>query len=86
MLMAHAGTAEKTDRSSIRITFFSSLSTTYHTPGHLLHSPKPLYFTRRYFNALPPYVPNCTPPKTPSPRGWKPAWESLPRGDSVLDI
>lgn len=24
--------------------------------------------------------------KTPSPRGWKPAWESLPRGDSVLDI
>ena len=63
MLMAHAGTAEKTDRSSIRITFFSSLSTIYHTPGHLLHSSKPLYFTRRYFNALPPYVPNCTPPQ-----------------------
>lgn len=45
-----------------------------------------LHFTRRRLNALPPYVPHCTPPKTPSPRGWKPAWESLPRGDSVLDI
>ena len=86
MLMAHAGTAEKTDRSSIRITLLSSLSTIYHTPDHLLRSPKPLYFTRRYFNALPPYVPDCTPPKKTSPRGWKPAWESLPRGDSVLDI
>ncbi len=63
MLMAHAGTAEKTDRSSIRITFSNSLSTIYHTPDYLLRSPNPLYFTRRYFNALPPYVPHCTPPK-----------------------
>lgn len=86
MLKTHAETAEKTDRSNIRITFLISLSTIYHTPGYLLRSPNPLYFSRRYFNALPPYVPHCTPPKTPSPRGWKPAWESLPRGDSVLDI
>ena len=60
MLMAHAGTAEKTDRSSIGITFLSSLSTIYHTPGYLLRSPNPLYFTRRYFNALPPYVLGCS--------------------------
>lgn len=86
MLMAHAGTAEKTDHANIRITFSNSLSTIYHTPDCYLRSPRPLYFTRRRLNALPPYVPDCTPQKTPSPRGWKPAWESLPRGDSVLDI
>ena len=63
MLMAHAGTAEKTDRSSIRTALLSSLSTIYHTLGHLLRSPKPLYFTRRYFNALPPYVPPLHAPK-----------------------
>ena len=60
MLKAHAGIAEKTDRSSIRITFLISLSTIYHTPGYLLRSPNPLYFTRRYFNALPPYVLGCS--------------------------
>lgn len=86
MLKTHTGTAEKTNHTSIGVTFLSSLSTIYHTPDYLLRSPNPLYFTRRRLNALPPYVPNCTPPKTPSPRGWKPAWESLPRGDSVLDI
>lgn len=63
MLMAHAGTAEKTDRSSIRITFLSSLSTIYNTPGYFLRSPNPLYFTRRYFNVLPPYVPPLHAPK-----------------------
>lgn len=63
MLKTHAETAEKTDRSNIRITFLISLSTIYHTPGYLLSSPNPLYFTRRRLNALPPYVPDCTPPK-----------------------
>lgn len=60
MLKTHAETAEKTDRSSIRITFLISLSTIYHTPGYLLRSPNPLYFTRRRLNALPPYVPDYT--------------------------
>ena len=60
MLMAHAGTAEKTDHTSIGITFLASLSTIYHTPSHLLRSPNPLYFTRRYFNVLPPYVLGCS--------------------------
>ena len=60
MLKAHAETTEKTDRSNIRITFLISLSTIYHTPGYLLSSPNPLYFTRRYFNALPPYVLGCS--------------------------
>ena len=86
MLMAHAGTAEKTDRSSIRITFpthyqqytirqaiFSALPTLSILPGGISTFCRPM-------------SPHCTPPKTPSPRGWKPAWESLPRGDSVLDI
>lgn len=86
MLMAHAGTAEKTNHTSIGITFLSSLSTIYHTLDCYLRSPNPLYFTRRRLNALPPYVPDYSLQKTPSPRGWKPAWESLPRGDSVLDI
>ena len=58
MLMAHAETAKKMDYASIRITFLISLS--YHTPGYLLRSPNPLYFTRRYFNALPPYVLGCS--------------------------
>ena len=60
MLKAHAGTAEKTDHTSIGITFLSSLSTIYNTSGYLLRSPNPLYFTRRYFNALPPYVLGCS--------------------------
>ena len=60
MLMAHAETAKKMDYASIRITFLISLSTIYHTPGYLLRSPNPLYFTRRYFNALPPYVLGCS--------------------------
>ena len=66
--MAHAGTAEKTDRSNIRITFLISLSTIYHTPGYLLSSPNPLYFSRRYFNALPPYVLGCSKPRKVSVR------------------
>lgn len=68
MLMAHAGTAEKTDCSSIRITLLSSLSTIYHTPDYLLRSPNPLYFTRRNFNALPPYVLGCSKPRKVSVR------------------
>lgn len=58
MLMAHAGTAEKTDHTNIGITFLSSLSTIYHTPDCYLRYPNPLYFTRRRLNALPPYVPD----------------------------
>lgn len=58
MLKTHAETAEKTDRSNIRITFLISLSTIYHTPDCYLRSPNPLYFTRRRLNALPPYVPD----------------------------
>lgn len=63
MLMAHAGTAEKTNHTSIGITFLSSLSTIYHAPDWYLRSPRPLYFSRRYFNALPPYVPPLHAPK-----------------------
>lgn len=68
MLKTHAETAEKTDRSNIRITFLISLSTIYHTPGYLLSSPNPLYFSRRYFNALPPYVLGCSKPRKVSVR------------------
>lgn len=68
MLKTHAETAEKTDRSNIRITFLISLSTIYHTPGYLLRSPNPLYFSRRYFNALPPYVLGCSKPRKVSVR------------------
>ncbi len=60
MLNTHAGTAKKTNHASIRITFSNSLSTIYHTPDYLLRSPNPLYFTRRNFNALPPYVLGCS--------------------------